>query len=56
MPNYRRPKIAGSTYFITQVTDQRQPWLCQALARHALRTAHSNAPYCLITQSVSVAV
>ena len=39
MPNYRRPKIAGGTYFMTQVTDQRQPWLCQALARHALRTA-----------------
>ncbi|XHX75801.1 MAG: transposase [Stenomitos frigidus ULC029] len=38
MPNYRRPKIAGGTYFMTQVTDQRQPWLCQALARHALRT------------------
>jgi len=24
---------------MTQVTDQRQSWLCQAIARHALRTA-----------------
>jgi len=24
---------------MTQVTDQRQPWLCQTIARHALRTA-----------------
>jgi putative transposase len=39
MPNYRRPGIAGGTYFITQVTYQRQPWLCSDLARHALRTA-----------------
>jgi putative transposase len=39
MPNYRRPTIAGGTYFITQVTYQRQPWLCDELARHALRTA-----------------
>ncbi|MEM9909101.1 MAG: transposase, partial [Cyanobacteria bacterium P01_D01_bin.44] len=28
MPNYRRPYIAGGTYFITQVTYQRVPWLC----------------------------
>lgn len=39
MPNYRRPAIAGGTYFITQVTYGRQPWLCTDLARHALRTA-----------------
>lgn len=39
MPNYRRPGIAGGTYFITQVTHQRQPWLCGTIARHALRTA-----------------
>ncbi len=39
MPNYRRPAIAGGTYFITQVTYQRHPWLCTDNARHALRTA-----------------
>ena len=39
MPNYRRSTIAGGTYFITQITYQRQPWLCNDLARHALRTA-----------------
>lgn len=39
MPNYRRSAVAGGTYFITQVTYQRQPWLCCDLARHALRTA-----------------
>lgn len=39
MPNYRRPKIPGGTYFITQVTYQRQPWLCDNLARYALRKA-----------------
>lgn len=39
MPNYRRPAIAGGTYFITQVTYQRQPWLCTDIARHTLRTA-----------------
>jgi putative transposase len=39
MPNYRRPGIARGTYFITQVTYQRQPWLCREIGRHALRTA-----------------
>ncbi|WP_346293823.1 REP-associated tyrosine transposase [Sphaerothrix gracilis] len=39
MPDYRRPGIAGGTYFITQVTYQRQPWLCREIGRHALRTA-----------------
>lgn len=38
MPNYRRPHIPG-TYFITQVTYQRQPWLCSDTGRTALRTA-----------------
>ncbi|MFM6025315.1 MAG: hypothetical protein ACKPER_20710 [Dolichospermum sp.] len=28
MPNYRRPNVSGGTYFITQVTYQREPWLC----------------------------
>jgi putative transposase len=39
MPDYRRAKIAGGTYFITQVTYQRQPWLCHEICRYALRTA-----------------
>lgn len=39
MPNYRRPKIIGGTYFITQVTYQRIPWLCSDLGRRALREA-----------------
>lgn len=39
MPNYRRQTIAGGTYFITQVTYQRRPWLCSETARLALRTA-----------------
>ena len=39
MSNYRRLNIAGGTYFITQVTYQRQPWLCSDIGRTALRTA-----------------
>jgi putative transposase len=39
MPNYRRAKVAGATYFITQVTHHRQPWLTLDIARHALRAA-----------------
>ena len=39
MSNYRRPAIAGGTYFITQVTYQRIPWLCSDLGRKALREA-----------------
>ena len=39
MPNYRRPQIAGGTYFITQVTYQREPWLCRDVGRKALREA-----------------
>jgi hypothetical protein len=39
MPNYRRPYTPGGTYFITQVTSQRQPWLCTELGRSALRHA-----------------
>ena len=39
MPNYRRPQIPGGTYFITQVTDQREPWLCSDVGRRALREA-----------------
>ncbi|EDZ94197.1 MAG: transposase [Limnospira sp. PMC 1291.21] len=39
MPNYRRPQCAGATYFITQVTYQRIPWLCTPAGRKALREA-----------------
>ena len=39
MPNYRRLIIPGATYFFTQVTYQRRPWLCTEIARHTLRTA-----------------
>ena len=39
MPNYRRAKVPGGTYFITQVTYQRQAWLCDEVARDALRSA-----------------
>jgi putative transposase len=39
MPNYRRAKIPGATYFLTQVTYQRRPWLCDDIARQALRSA-----------------
>ena len=39
MPNYRRAKQPGGTYFITQVTYNRQPWLLGDIARQALRTA-----------------
>ena len=39
MSNYRRPYINGGTYFITQVTYQRQHWLCSEIGRMALREA-----------------
>ncbi len=39
MPNYRRSYIPGGTYFITQVTYQRVPWLCRDVGRQALRDA-----------------
>jgi len=39
MPNYRRVKILGGTYFITQVTHQRETWLCTEIGRKALREA-----------------
>jgi putative transposase len=51
MPNYRRPAISGGTYFITQVTYQRQSWLCTEIARTALRTAinqvRQNRPFAI---------
>nr|MDF0366730.1 transposase [Nodosilinea sp. TSF1-S3] len=39
MPNYRRSGMHGGTFFITQVTYQRQPWLCTEIGRTALRHA-----------------
>lgn len=39
MTNYCRIKIEGGTYFFTQVTHQRQPWLCTDIARSLLRAA-----------------
>jgi putative transposase len=39
MSNYRRLYTNGATYFITQVTYQRQPWLCSEVGRIALREA-----------------
>lgn len=39
MPNYRRLTVAGGTYFITQVTYQREAWLCRDIGRKALREA-----------------
>lgn len=39
MPDYRRDTIAGGTYFFTQVTHQRYPWLCSNTARALLREA-----------------
>ncbi len=42
MSNYRRPDISGGTYFITQVTYQRQPWLCSDTGRIGLRAAFNH--------------
>lgn len=39
MTSYRRAKINGGTYFFTQVTHQRQPWMCSDAARLLLREA-----------------
>lgn len=39
MPNYRRPHVAGGTYFITQVSYQREKWFCRDEGRKALRQA-----------------
>jgi putative transposase len=39
MPNYRRAEQLGGTYFITQVTYNREPWLISDIARQALRYA-----------------
>ena len=39
MPQYRRPRIAGQTWFFTVVTAERAPILIQAPVRAALRAA-----------------
>lgn len=39
MPRYRRVKIPGGTYFLTQVTYNRYRWLCNEISRHTLRKA-----------------
>lgn len=39
MPNYRRINQTGGTYFITQVTYRREPWLYNEIGRKALRKA-----------------
>lgn len=39
MTSYGRIKIEGGTYFLTQVTHHRQPWLCRDIARSLLRSA-----------------
>ena len=39
MPNYRRPSVAGATYFLTLVTHNRVPLFDSPAARHGLRRA-----------------
>jgi putative transposase len=39
MTDYRRYTLSGGTYFFTQVTHQRQPWLCSEISRTHLRAA-----------------
>lgn len=39
MPNYRRAKTRGATYFFTVVTYRRQRFLCQEKVRKALRNS-----------------
>ncbi|MEO0967048.1 MAG: transposase [Cyanobacteria bacterium J06639_18] len=39
MPNYKRFVVPGCTYFFTQVTYQRYPWLCTENARQILRVS-----------------
>ena len=42
MTCYRRHRTEEGTYFFTQVTHQRQPWLCNDAARPLLRSAFLN--------------
>ena len=39
MPEYRRARQAGGTYFFTVVTHERRPFLTDELARGCLRSA-----------------
>ncbi len=39
MPEYRRFRITGGTYFFTLVTHNRHPWLCSEFGRSTLRKA-----------------
>jgi putative transposase len=39
MPNYRRLKTPGATYFFTVVTYERQTMLCEPVSRQALQNA-----------------
>jgi putative transposase len=39
MSNYRRFIASGGTFFFTQVTNQRIPWLCSDIGRENLRNA-----------------
>ncbi|WP_236140267.1 hypothetical protein [Nostoc sp. CMAA1605] len=39
MSNYRRVITSGGTFFFTQVTYQRIPWLCSDIGRENLRNA-----------------
>ena len=41
MPNYRRARVAGASYFFTLVTYQRRPLLVDEYARSCLRAAIS---------------
>jgi putative transposase len=43
MSNYRRPHVSEGTYFITQVTYQRDKWLCSDIGRKGLREAIEKA-------------
>lgn len=51
MPNYRRPNVSGGTYFITQVTYQRESWLCTDIGKKSLREAIEKVkekyPFCI---------
>ncbi|WP_392530402.1 transposase [Nostoc sp. C117] len=51
MPNYRRLNISGGTYFITQITYQRESWLCTDIGRKSLREAiekvRGKYPFCI---------
>ena len=51
MPDYRRNRVPGGTYFFTLVTARRQPVLCHREVRAALRGAiervRADRPFCI---------